>query len=84
MEVVQGHGGQGGDDDVVVGEVCIEGAAEREVGGVVVEGGVDGAVGDGDVFVLETGEEFLHVADALGAAGGVAVGVIVVVWWEVS
>lgn len=79
VEVVHGHGGQSGDDDVVVREVCVEGAPEGEVGGVVVEGGVDGGVGGGDVFVLQAGEELLHVSDALGAAGGVAKGVVVVV-----
>ena len=44
MEVVHGHGGKHADDDVVVGEVGVEGAAEGEVGGVVVEGGVYGGV----------------------------------------
>jgi hypothetical protein len=67
-----------------VGEVGVEGAAEGELGGVVVEGGVDGGVGGGDVLVLEAGEEFLQVADALGAAGGVAEGVVVIVWNCVS
>lgn len=79
FEVVHRQSGQDGDDDVVVGEVGVDLLVEGEVVLVVVKGGVDGGVGGGDVLELETGEEFLEVADALGAAGGIAVAVVEVV-----
>ena len=60
-------------------EVCIEGPAEREVGGVVVDGVVDGRVRGGEVLVLEAREEFLQVANTLGAASRVAEGVVIIV-----
>jgi hypothetical protein len=41
VEVVHGHGGKGGHDNVVVGEVGVEGAAKGELGGIVVDGVVD-------------------------------------------
>lgn len=50
-EVVEGHGRQDADDDVVVAEVCVEGAVEGEVARVIGYAAVDGAVGDGDVLV---------------------------------
>ena len=63
-----------------MGEVGVEGLVKGEGGGVIVDGGVDGGVGRGYVFVLEAGEEFLDVADALSAAGWVAKGVVVEVF----
>jgi hypothetical protein len=66
------------------GEVGVEGAGEGELAGIVVNGVVDGGVGGGDVFILGAGEEFLKVVDALGTAGGIAEGVVVVVWSCVS
>jgi hypothetical protein len=42
-----------------VGKVCVEGAVEREVLGVVCEGAVDAAVAGRDVLVCQAGEEFL-------------------------
>lgn len=79
-EVLDGHGGEGGDDDVVVGEVCVKGAVQREGGGVGGQGTVDGGVGRGNVLAREAGEEFLLISDALSATGGVAKGVVVVVF----
>ena len=63
-----------------MGEVSVESLVEGEGGGVAVDGGVDGGVGRSYVFVLEAGKEFLDVADALSAAGGVAEGVVVEVF----
>ena len=51
VEVIDAHGCEHGDDDVVVGEVCVERAVEGEVVGVVCEGAVDAAVAGGDVLV---------------------------------
>lgn len=79
FEVVHGQRGEDGDDDVVVGEVGVDLLVEGEVVLVVVEGGVDGGVGGGDVLEFEAGEEFLEVTYALGAAGGIAVAVVEVV-----
>jgi hypothetical protein len=58
-EVVDAHSRQHGDDDVVVGEVCVEGAVEGEVLGVVGEGAVDAAVAGSDVLVGQAGAKFL-------------------------
>ena len=80
VEVVHGEGGEDRDNDVVVGEVGVDFLAEREVGWGGVVSAVDRAVGCCDVLVLKAGEEFLYVANALGAAGGVAKGVVVVVF----
>lgn len=77
MEVVDAHCCQDGDDDVVVGEVGVEGSVEREVLGVVGEGAVDAAVACGDVLVGQAGEEFLEVAETLRATSGVAITVVV-------
>ena len=51
MEVIQTHGREGGDDDVVVGEICVEGTAEREVFVIVCYGVVHAAVGFRDVLI---------------------------------
>jgi hypothetical protein len=59
VEVIDAHRGEDGDDDVVMGEVCVEGTAEREVLRIVGEGAVDAAVARSDVLVVEAGEEFL-------------------------
>ncbi len=59
FEVVHGHGGEHGDDDIIVGKVGIERLTQGEVGGVVVEGGVDGGVGGRDIDVFQASEEFL-------------------------
>lgn len=59
FEVVHREGGEDGDDDVVVGEVWVDLLVEGERVLVVVESGVDGGVGGGDVLEFETGEEFL-------------------------
>lgn len=77
VEVVDAHCCQDGDDDVVVGEVGVEGSVEREVLGVVGEGAVDAAVARGDVLVGQAGEEFLEVAETLRAACGIAVAIVV-------
>lgn len=63
-----------------MGEVGVEGLTEGKVGGVVVNGGVYGGVGRGDVDMFEARDEFLKIANSLGAAGGVAEGVVEVVW----
>ena len=42
-----------------MGEVGVEGLAQREIGGVVIDCGVYGGVGGGDVDVFETRDEFL-------------------------
>lgn len=76
VEVVERHCGQGGDDDIVVGEVGVEGLAQGEVGGVVGKGGVDRGVGRGDILVGQAGDELLEVTDTLSAAGRVAKGVL--------
>ena len=59
MEVVDAHCGQDGDDDVVVGEVCIERTAQWEVCCVVRDGAVDTAFAFEYVLVVQAGEEFL-------------------------
>jgi hypothetical protein len=51
VEVVDAHCCQHGDDDIVVGEVCVEGATEGEVLRVVCERAVDAAVAGRDVLV---------------------------------
>jgi hypothetical protein len=51
VEVVDAHCRQHRDDDIVVGEICVEGTVEREVFGVVCEGAVDAAVAGRDVLV---------------------------------
>jgi len=79
-EVVYGHGGEHGDDDVVVGEVGVERASEGEVGGVVGEGAVDGAVGARDVLVGQASEQLLLVAQSLSAAGRATKGIVIVVF----
>lgn len=61
-EVVDTQSRQDRDQDVVVGEVGVEGPAEREVLAVGGEGAVDAAVAGCDVLVCQAGEEFLDVA----------------------
>lgn len=77
VKVVDAHSCQDGDDDVVVGEVGVEGSVEREVLGVVGERAIDAAVACGDVLVCQAGEEFLEVAETLRAACGIAIAVVV-------
>jgi len=43
-EVVERHGSHDRDDNVIVGKVGVERTTEREIGGVVVKGAVDGGV----------------------------------------
>ena len=63
-----------------MGEVSVEGAAEGKLSGVVCDGAIDRAVTAGNVLVREACEKLLLVAKALGAAGGRAEAVIVVVF----
>ncbi len=79
MEVVYRQSGKSRDDDIIMGEIGVERLAEREICGIVVDGEVDGRIGQGDVLIRETGNEFLDIADPLGAAGGIAPSVVVVV-----
>ncbi len=79
MEVVDGQSGKSRDDNIVVGEIGVEGLAERKVCGIVVDGVVDGRVGRGDVLIRKTSNEFLNIANTLGTACGVAPGVIIIV-----
>lgn len=76
-EVVDAQRGQDGDDDVVVREVGVEGRAEGEGLGRAVEGAVGATVAGGEGLVEQAREEFLRVAEALGAAGGVSGAVVV-------
>lgn len=59
-------------------EVEVQRLVEREGDGVVVEGHVELGFGVGDGVVLEAGEDFLLEADADGAAGLGAEGVVAV------
>ena len=59
MPVVNTHCRQDRDDDVVVGEVCIERTAQWEVCCVVRDGAVDTAFAFEYVLVVQAGEEFL-------------------------
>ena len=76
-EVVDAHGREHRDQDVVVREIGVEWAAERKVLGIVREGAVDAAVAAGDVLVGQTGEELLEIAKSLRAAGWTAEAVVV-------
>jgi hypothetical protein len=78
-EVVQRHGCEDTNDNIVVAEVGVKGAVQREVGRVIGDTAVDGAVGDGDVLVCQASEEFLDIADALSSAGRVTISVVVVI-----
>jgi hypothetical protein len=75
--VIQAERGEDGGHVVVVGEVCVERAAEGE-GGFA---GIEGAVGRGVVvygLVGQAGDELVGEAYALGWAEGVTVGVAVI------
>ena len=78
-EVVKRHGSHDGNDDIVVSKVCVEWTAEREVGGIICQRAVDGAVGDSDVLIRQASNEFLEIANTLSPSGGLTVTVIVVV-----
>lgn len=78
-EVIQRHGCEDTNDDIVVAEVGVKGTIQREVGRVIGDAAVDGAVGDGDVLVCQASEKFLDIADALSSAGRVAISVVIVV-----
>lgn len=57
--VIDAHCGEDRDDDVVVGEVCVERTAQWEVCCVVRDGAVDAAVALEYVLVVQAGEELL-------------------------
>ena len=59
VPVVDTHCRQNGDDDIVVGKVCVEGTAQWEVGCVVCDGTVDAAVAFEYVLIVQAGKEFL-------------------------
>jgi hypothetical protein len=80
FDVVQRQRSQRRNNDVVVGEVGVDLLVEREGLVIVIVGAVDGGVGGRDVLVLQAGKQFLSVADALGAAGRIAVGIVIVVF----
>lgn len=78
-EVIQRHGCEDTNDNIVVAEVGVKGAVQREVGRVIGDTAVDGAVGDGDVLVCQASEEFLDVADTLGSTCWVTISVVVII-----
>lgn len=66
LKVVQRHGGQHRDDDVVVADVEVELFTKREVCRVVGQARVDAAVGARDILVGQPSLEFLQVTNTLG------------------
>ena len=68
-EVVKAHRCESGDDDIVVREISVKWAAEREVFRVVRERVIDRRVAAGDVLVCEASQQLLDVTHALCAAG---------------
>lgn len=79
LEVVDGQRGEDRDDDVVVAKVGVNLLADGECLAVIVKGGVDRGVANGNVLMVETGDELLEVANALSTTSRVAVAVQVVV-----
>lgn len=60
--IVDAHRRQDRDDDIIVGEVGVEGTAKWEVCRVIRNGAVDAAVACKDVLVVQAGKKFLQVA----------------------
>jgi hypothetical protein len=77
VPVVDTHCCQDGDDDIIVGKVCVEGTAKWKVGCVVCNGAVDAAIAVKYVLIVEAGEKFLEVAQSLSTTSRVAVAIVV-------